>query len=49
MAAVAEARKPHGAGELTSALDCLADVLGELGQTDKESSTRRELAELRDS
>ncbi|WP_405514403.1 hypothetical protein [Streptomyces canus] len=49
VAAVAEARKPHGAGELTSALDCLADALGELGQTDKESSTRRELAELRDS
>ncbi|KUM70401.1 hypothetical protein AQI84_31650 [Streptomyces griseorubiginosus] len=47
-AAVAEARKPHGAGELTSALDCLADVLGELGQTDKESIARRELAELRD-
>ncbi|WP_028809239.1 tetratricopeptide repeat protein [Streptomyces sp. 351MFTsu5.1] len=47
-AAVAEARKPHGAGELTSALDCLADVLGELGQTDKESLARRELAELRD-
>jgi tetratricopeptide (TPR) repeat protein len=47
--AVAEARKPHGAGGLTSALDCLADVLGELGQTDKESITRRELAELRDS
>ncbi|MFJ9102222.1 hypothetical protein ACIRJM_27525 [Streptomyces sp. NPDC102405] len=47
--AVAEARKPHGVGELTSALDCLADVLGELGQTDKESITRRELAELRDS
>ena len=48
VAAVAEARKPHGAGELTSALDCLADVLGELGQTDKESITRRELAELHD-
>ncbi|MFD5593245.1 tetratricopeptide repeat protein [Streptomyces griseorubiginosus] len=47
-AAVAEARKPHGAGELTSALDCLADVLGALGQTDKESIARRELAELRD-
>lgn len=46
-AAVAEARKPHGAGELTSALDCLADVLGELGRTDKESITRREAAELR--
>ncbi|MEU0407451.1 hypothetical protein ABZ307_06410 [Streptomyces griseorubiginosus] len=48
VAAVAEARKPHGTGELTSALDCLADVLAELGQTDKESSTRRELSELRD-
>lgn len=48
VAAVAEARKPPGAGELASALDCLADVLGELGQTDKESITRRELAELRD-
>ncbi|WP_141208024.1 tetratricopeptide repeat protein [Streptomyces griseorubiginosus] len=47
-AAVAEARKPHGAGELTSALDCLADVLGELGHTAKESITRRERAELRD-
>ncbi|WP_030315372.1 hypothetical protein [Streptomyces sp. NRRL B-3229] len=47
-AAVAEARKPHGTRELTSALDCLADVLGELGQTDKESLARRELAELRD-
>ncbi|MEV7072350.1 hypothetical protein [Streptomyces sp. NPDC093990] len=47
-AAVAEARKPHGAGELAPALDCLADVLGELGRTDKESVTRRELAELRD-
>ena len=45
--AVAEARKPHSVGELTSALDCLADVLGELGQTEKESSTRSELAELR--
>ncbi|MFC8427028.1 hypothetical protein [Streptomyces sp. NPDC057253] len=48
VAAVAEARKPHGTGELTSALDCLADVLAELGQTDKESTTRRELAALRD-
>ncbi|MFF4029072.1 hypothetical protein ACFYZ2_04775 [Streptomyces sviceus] len=46
--AVAEARKPHGAAELTPALDCLADVLGELGRTDKESITRRESAELRD-
>ncbi|KUN59101.1 hypothetical protein AQJ46_41640 [Streptomyces canus] len=26
VAAVAEARKPHGAGELTSALDCLAEL-----------------------
>ncbi|MFF7277796.1 hypothetical protein [Streptomyces griseorubiginosus] len=47
-AAVTEARKPHGTTELTSALSCLADVLAELGQTDKESITRRELAELRD-
>ncbi|WP_328979383.1 hypothetical protein [Streptomyces canus] len=46
--AVAEARKPHGASALPAALDCLADVLGELGQTEKESSTRRELAQLRD-
>jgi tetratricopeptide (TPR) repeat protein len=46
--AVAEARKPHGIGELDSALGCLADVLGALGQTQKESSTRRELARLRD-
>ncbi|MFJ9151151.1 hypothetical protein ACIRP7_24555 [Streptomyces sp. NPDC102270] len=46
--AVAEARKPHGIGELDSALGCLADVLGELGQTQKESRTRRELARLRD-
>ncbi|WP_449350429.1 hypothetical protein [Streptomyces shaanxiensis] len=47
-AAVTEARKPHGTTELTSALSCLADVLAELGQTDKESIIRRELAELRD-
>ncbi|MFE3849599.1 hypothetical protein ACFXPN_00470 [Streptomyces griseorubiginosus] len=47
-AAVTEARKPHGTTELASALSCLADVLAELGQTDKESITRRELAELRD-
>lgn len=46
--AVAEARKPHGTDALPTALDCLADVLGELGQTDKELSTRRELAELRE-
>lgn len=46
--AVAEARRPHGAAELPAALDCLADVLGELGQTEKESSARRELAELRE-
>ncbi|WP_328752122.1 hypothetical protein OHT57_41585 [Streptomyces sp. NBC_00285] len=46
--AVAEARKPHGTAVLPSALDCLADVLGELGQTEKELSTRRELAQLRD-
>ncbi|MEU9171179.1 hypothetical protein AB0D34_25810 [Streptomyces sp. NPDC048420] len=45
--AVAEARRPHGANALPSALDCLAGVLGELGQTDKELSTRRELADLR--
>ncbi|MDH6454625.1 MULTISPECIES: hypothetical protein [unclassified Streptomyces] len=48
MAAVVEARKPHGADALPAALDCLADVLGQLGQTDKELSTRRELAALRE-
>ncbi|MEU1475441.1 tetratricopeptide repeat protein [Streptomyces sp. NPDC005760] len=45
--AVAEARKPHGADALPQALDCLADVLAQLGQTDKELSTRRELDALR--
>ncbi|MFK4100551.1 hypothetical protein ACI2L1_10825 [Streptomyces sp. NPDC019531] len=46
--AVAEARRQHSAGELAPALDCLADVFGELGQTEKELNTRRELAELRE-
>ncbi|MET7686644.1 hypothetical protein ABZT06_01395 [Streptomyces sp. NPDC005483] len=46
--AVAEARKPHGASALPAALDCLADVLGQLGQSEKELSTRRELAALRE-
>jgi tetratricopeptide (TPR) repeat protein len=44
--AVAEARRPLGASALASALACLADVLGELGEEDKESDVRRELAAL---
>ncbi|MEU0943500.1 hypothetical protein ABZ379_11970 [Streptomyces canus] len=43
--AVAEARRPLGASALPSALTCLADVLGELGEQDKESGIRRELGE----
>ncbi|WP_020116688.1 hypothetical protein [Streptomyces canus] len=44
--AVAEARKPLGASALPAALTCLADVLGELGEQDRESDIRRELGEL---
>ncbi|MYT09895.1 MULTISPECIES: hypothetical protein [Streptomyces] len=44
--AVAEARRPLGASALSSALTCLADVLGELGEADKESGIRRELGDL---
>lgn len=44
--AVAEARRPLGATTLPSALACLADVLGELGESEKESGARRELASL---
>jgi tetratricopeptide (TPR) repeat protein len=44
--AVSEARRPLGASALPSALACLADVLGELGEADKESGIRRELGEL---
>jgi len=44
--AVAEARKPLGASALPSALTCLADVLAELGEQDRESGIRRELDDL---
>jgi tetratricopeptide (TPR) repeat protein len=44
--AVAEARRPLGASALPTALACLADVLGELGEEDKESGVRCELAAL---
>ncbi|MFJ4200247.1 hypothetical protein ACIP2Y_11540 [Streptomyces sviceus] len=43
--AVAEARRPLAASALPSALTCLADVLGELGEEDKESGIRRELGD----
>ncbi|MFF1304655.1 hypothetical protein [Streptomyces sp. NPDC058307] len=42
--AVSEARRPLAASALPSALACLADVLGELGEGDKEAGIRRELA-----
>jgi tetratricopeptide (TPR) repeat protein len=44
--AVAEARKPLGASALPAALTCLADVLGEVGEQDRESDIRRELGAL---
>ncbi|NEA99355.1 hypothetical protein [Streptomyces sp. SID13726] len=44
--AVADGRRPAGAGALSSALACLADILGDLGEADKEAGVRRELAAL---